>query len=44
MPSLGVIDTASLFNACLLFSDINDANSDNLALDQAKKLVILNPR
>ena len=43
-PSIGVIDTASLFNACLLYSDIGDSNSDLLALEQARKLVDLDPK
>ena len=41
--SIGIIDTSSLFNACLLYSDIGDPNSDDLALKQAQELVKLNP-
>ncbi len=42
--SIGIIDTASLFNACLLYSDIDDPLSDELALAQAKELVKLNSK
>ena len=42
--SIGVIDTASLFNSCLLFSDVGTPDADGLALEQARKLVELNPK
>ena len=43
-PAIAIIDTASLFNACLLYSDIDDPKSDILALEQAKELVKLDPK
>lgn len=43
-PSIGIIDTASLFNACLLFSDIGAPIADSLALEQAQELVKLDPK
>ena len=43
-PSISIIDTASLFNACLLFSDIGDPIADSLALEQAQELVKLDPK
>lgn len=42
--SIGVVDTASLFNSCLLFSDVGTPDADVLALEQARKLVELNPK
>ena len=42
--SIAIIDTASLFNACLLYSDIGGVKSDSLALEQAQELVKLDPK
>lgn len=42
--SIAIIDTASLFNACLLYSDIGGVKSDSLALEQSQELVKLDPK
>ena len=43
-PSIGIIDTTSLFYSCVLYSDINDPKTDLIALEQAEELVKLNPK
>lgn len=42
--SIAIIDTSSLFNACLLYSDIGGVKSDSLALEQAQELVKLDQK